>query len=150
MVMVTQDVVQGIAATYEQFIQALRRGDAVECAGVYPNDGIILPPNAPMQRGKQAIQEFFQALIDMGIRDATLETVELDTHGDTAIEIGRYTLRTQAAAGQPADTGKYMVVWRRQPKGPWKVSWDMFSSDPRRQANRPLESAPLFSQVDTR
>lgn len=127
--MVIQDVGQGIAATNEQFIQALRRGDAVGCAQVYPDDGIILPPNAPMRRGKEAIQEFWQVVIDMGIRDASLETVELDQHGDTAIEIGQYTLRTQPAAGQPADAGKYLVVWRRQPNGAWKWAWDMFSSD---------------------
>ena len=46
----------------------------------------------------------------MGLRELVLETVELEDHGETAIEVGRYTLK--ADGGVVADQGKYIVVWK--------------------------------------
>jgi ketosteroid isomerase-like protein len=63
--------------------------------------------------------------MDSGIKGATLETVELEGHGDTAIEVGRYTLRGEE--GQTLDRGKFIVIWK-QVEGEWKLHRDMFSS----------------------
>lgn len=38
-------------------------------------------------------QIFWQALVDMGIKEAKLEIVEVEGHGDTAIEVSTFTLR---------------------------------------------------------
>ena len=123
-------VMQGIASTNNQFLEALRRGDAAGCAAVYADDGIILPPNSPMLRGRAAIQEFWQGVINIGVRDATLQTVELEDKGDTAVEMGAYTLDIQPQGGQSMkDTGKYLMVWKRQADGLWKWGWDIFNSD---------------------
>ena len=40
----------------------------------------------------------------------TLETVEVEAAGDTAYEVGQFTLE---ASGNIADQGKYLVVWKR-------------------------------------
>ena len=123
-------VMQGIQTTIEQFVQALARGDAAGCAGVYPEDGKLLPTNSPMLTGRQAIQEFWQGAIDMGVKSATLQTLELDEQGDTAIEIGAYTLDIQPeGADAIKDIGKYIVVWKRQSDGSWKWAVDMINTD---------------------
>ena len=46
----------------------------------------------------------------MGITRVTLETVEVEAAGDTAYEVGQFTLE---ASGNIADQGKYLVVWKR-------------------------------------
>ena len=83
-------VMQGFQNTNNQFLEALAKGDAAGCAAVYPEDGKLLPTNSPILTGRQAIQEFWQGAINMGVKGATLQTVELDEQGDTAIEIGAY------------------------------------------------------------
>jgi ketosteroid isomerase-like protein len=40
--------------------KAYNRGDASGCAAVFAEDALFLPPNRPMLRGKQAIQELIQ------------------------------------------------------------------------------------------
>jgi len=55
----------------------------------------------------------------------TLETLELEGHGETVYEVGKYTLR--GTAGELLDQGKYLVVWKRE-KGRWRLHRDIWNS----------------------
>jgi uncharacterized protein (TIGR02246 family) len=114
-----------IAAGDENFMAAFSRGDAAGLAALYTEDGQILPSNSDFVTGRQAIQAFWQGAMDMGIKSVKLEIVEVEDHGDTAIEVGKYTL--QGEAGQVLDTGKYIVIWK-QVDGQWKLHRDIFNS----------------------
>lgn len=83
-----------------------------------------MPPNSEVVTGKQAIQGFWQAVMDNGIKGATLETVELEGHEDTAIEVGRYTLHGEE--GQALDNGQFIVIWKQVEE--WKLHRDIFNS----------------------
>jgi ketosteroid isomerase-like protein len=49
---------------------------------------------------------------------------------DLAHTQGRYHLTIDDAQGGPVtDTGKFVVVWRKQPDGSWRVLADIFNSD---------------------
>jgi len=121
---------QAIEKANQQFLDALRRGDGAGCAAVYAENGKVLPPNSPMLTGRKAIQEFWQGAIGMGVKGATLMTLDLEVHGDTAIEVGAYTLDLRPAGGQPAkDEGKYVVVWKRQGNGSWRLAVDIFNTN---------------------
>jgi uncharacterized protein (TIGR02246 family) len=119
------EVRDAIAAANENFMAAFKRGDAAGMAALYTVDGQVLPPNGDFLAGKEAIQAFWQALMDMGIREAKLEIVEVEGHGDTAIEVSKYTL--QGDEGKVLDTGKYIVIWKQQ-GGDWKLHRDIFNS----------------------
>jgi uncharacterized protein (TIGR02246 family) len=121
----TSDVRQAIEAANQNFTAAFARRDARGMAGLYTPNGQLLPTHSDFVTGAQAIQAFWQAVMDMGIEDATLETVELEAHGDAAHEVGRYTLR--GAAGQVLDQGKYVVIWKRE-SGQWKLHRDIWNS----------------------
>lgn len=105
-------------------MDAFNRGDLAAAMAVYTEDAIILPPNADMIKGKQAIQSFWQGAMDMGVKEAKLETVELVAMGeDRTCEIGKYTLKIQPEGGETiTDMGKYVVVWKLQ-DGSW--NWDI-------------------------
>ena len=68
---------------------------------------------------------FWQAVMDMGLKTATLETLELEEYGDIAVEQGRYQLAD--AEGNVADHGKYMVIWKRD-GGDWKLHRDIWNT----------------------
>jgi len=104
---------------------ALSRGDADGMANCYTAQAELLPPGSDAVSGHEGIQEFWSAVIGAGISSARLETVEIEGRGDTAIEVGRYSLGT--ADGAVADEGKYLVVWKHE-KGAWKLHRDIWNT----------------------
>ena len=121
----SSEVRDAIAAANEDSMAAFNRGDAAGIAALYTVNGQVLPPNGDFVTGKEAVQAVWQAIMDMGIKEAKLETVEVEDHGDTAIEVSKYTLKGDE--GQVLDTGKYIVIWKQQ-NGDWKLHRDIFNS----------------------
>jgi len=114
-----------IAVANENFMDTFKRRDAAGVAALYTENGQVLPPNSDFVTGKQAIAMFWQALMDMEIKEVKLEIVEVSDHGDTAIEVSNYTL--QGEGGQALDKGKYIVIWKQE-GGQWKLHRDIFNS----------------------
>jgi uncharacterized protein (TIGR02246 family) len=119
------EVRDAIAAANENFMAAVKKGDAAALAALYTENGQVLPPNSDFVTGKDAIQAFWQAILDMGIKEAKLEIVEVEGHGDTAIEVSKYTLHGEE--GQQLDKGKYIVIWKQE-EGQWKLHRDIFNT----------------------
>ena len=131
MTMGQADVEGALRALAQEFARNANAGDAgTLVSGFYTEDATLLPPNAPLIRGIQEIRGFWQGVLDAGAGDATLETVQVDSSGDLAYEIGRYSFSMPSpSGGRTRDQGKYLAVFRRQPDGKWKAVADMFSSD---------------------
>ena len=115
----------GVEAANRQFMEAFGRGDASSVARLYTSTAQLLPAHSDFVEGTTAIQRFWQSAMDMGLKEAVLETVEVEAHGDTAHEVGRYTLK--AARGQVADAGKYLVIWKHEGSG-WKLHRDIWTT----------------------
>jgi ketosteroid isomerase-like protein len=73
-------------------VAAFSNGDAAARAALYAEDGQVLPPNSDFVVGRPPIQAFWQAVIDMGVKGARLDIVEVEGHGHTAIEISKFAL----------------------------------------------------------
>jgi uncharacterized protein (TIGR02246 family) len=112
-----------IVAANERFMATW--GDAAGIAALYTESGQLLPPNSDFVVGRQALQAFFQGLMNMGIKAVKIETAEVEGYGDTAFEVGRYTL--EGEGGQVFDQGKYIVIWKQE-AGQWKLHRDIFAS----------------------
>ncbi len=119
------DVHDAIVAADETFMATFSRGDAAGIADLYTENGQFLPPNSDFVTGKQAIQATFQAFMDMGIKAIKLETIEVEGYGDTASEVGRYTL--EGEGGQVLDQGKFIVIWKQE-AGQWKLHRDIINT----------------------
>jgi uncharacterized protein (TIGR02246 family) len=121
----TGDIRTQIGSANKEFMNAFKRGDATAMAKLYTSEAQLLPANSDFVRGTAAIRAFWQGVIDLGLKDASLETIEAEAHGDTAIEVGRY--RLLAAGGAVADSGKYVVVWKND-RGTWKLHRDIWTT----------------------
>jgi len=125
----TQSMAIGIRevlmAANEKFMAAFNQGDAAGLAALYTKNGQLLPAHSNFVTHQPAIQAFWQGAMDMGIKSARLETLETEEQGDTAYEVGKYTL--QGEAGQLLDTGKYVVIWKQE-DGQWKLHRDIWTS----------------------
>lgn len=123
------EIRQAVDAGNRSFMDAFQRGDAAGVAACYTADARLLPPNGEPTGGTAAITSFWQGAMNMGIKAARLETVELETRGDLAIEIGRYTLTIEPAPGTTVtDVGKYVVVWKND-GGTWKLHIDIWNTN---------------------
>jgi ketosteroid isomerase-like protein len=114
-----------IRSVDEMFCSSFKRGSAGEIAALYTVDGQVLPPNGEIFEGTNAILDFWQGAFDLGLKELKLESTEIEVHGDTALEVGRYVLF--AARGAEADRGKYIVIWKDQ-AGLWKLHRDIWNS----------------------
>jgi ketosteroid isomerase-like protein len=92
----------------------------------YAEDAVSLPANAPAQIGTAAITSA-TAGTPPGLT-FRWQLLEIDGYEDLAYVRGRWWV---AAGGnpQPADSGNYLEVWRRQPGGAWRVARDMYASE---------------------
>jgi uncharacterized protein (TIGR02246 family) len=121
---------QAIEQTDRQWEQAFNRGDAAGVASLYTENGSLLPPNAEIAQGREAIQQSIQGFIDAGLKNIAFTTVDVGTSGDLAYEIGRYSLDIQPPGSEQTvtDRGKYVIVARRQSDGSWKLVTDIFNT----------------------
>lgn len=122
---VSANLREAIAVGNERFMSAFRQGDAARLATFYTENGQLLPPNADIATGRGAIQAFWQAVLEMGIQEAKLESVEVSACGDVVVEVGRFTL--YGAGQNMLDQGKYIVIWQQE-GGQWKLHRDIFNS----------------------
>ena len=122
----SDEVHNAIMAANETFMTTFSQGDAAGMAALYTETGQFLPPNSDFVTGTQAIQMVFQDLMDKGVKALKVETVETEGCGDTAFEVGRYTL--EGEGGQVLDQGKYIVIWKQE-AGQWKLHRDIWNSN---------------------
>jgi len=123
------DIRSEIASVNRAFMEAFSRGDATAVAAHYTEGGRILPPNSETVTGREAIKAMWQGAMDMGVKEAILETVELTPIGENAAcEIGEYTMKIQPEEGVTVtDTGKYVVMWKHDGES-WKLDIDIYNT----------------------
>lgn len=128
----SETVQQAIEKAAAQFAEAFNQGDTAAVADFYLTEAQILPPNAPMVSGQEAIQEFWQGFIETTAwRELTLETLKIEHDGRLVYEVGAYTFNFQVKGANQAvtDTGKYLVVWKRQSDRSYKILVDTWNSN---------------------
>ena len=119
--------IRGIIQTWEQCANAK---DASGIAALYTESATLLPPGMPPIKGRQNIEGFWRAFFDAGASDAKLKSTEIAGSGTLVYEIGEYSaMMPQPTGGTAPGTGKYLVVYERQPDGKLKMAADMFSAN---------------------
>jgi uncharacterized protein (TIGR02246 family) len=125
--MMTQatDIHAAIRAADDRFESTFEEGNAAGMANLYTDNGMLLPTGSDFVKGKEAIEAFWQRAMDIGVKNAKLDIVEIEKHGDTAIEVGQYML--SSADDKVMDQGKYVVIWKHE-DGAWKLHRDIWNS----------------------
>jgi ketosteroid isomerase-like protein len=109
------------------FGAAVKNKDYAGLAALYTEKAQLLAPDAPIASGREAIKDFWTATATaLGLQGATLKTLDLETSGDVAWEIGEALL----ALGSGQATVKYIVVWRKGADGSWRLHRDIWNAQP--------------------
>jgi uncharacterized protein (TIGR02246 family) len=125
------DVRQAIEQVNSQFVEAFKAGDAATIASLYTDTAKLLPPDATEIAGHDAIQNLWQSWIDDGLKDLTLEAMEVESSGDLAYEVGVFSLQVPAENNAMVTaTGNYVVVWKRGEDDNWRLHVDTWNDAP--------------------
>ena len=121
---------QAIRGQVESWLQLIKAKDAAGIAGLYAEDGAVMPPNAPIGKGRAAIQQTWASMMATPGFDLTIvpDQIIVSSSGDMALDRGTYRLNVAPNGTAQTDTGKYVVVWRKV-GSEWKAAADIFSSD---------------------
>jgi uncharacterized protein (TIGR02246 family) len=125
------DAENAIRRANADFAANARAGNAQTLVNnFYSPDAVVMAPNLPALRGRDAIQQFWTGFLATGSVDLALTSTNVtQPSNDVAVETGRYDLSLRPASGQAIkDAGKYMVVWKKS-DGRWWATADIFNSD---------------------
>ncbi|MFB0523746.1 MAG: SgcJ/EcaC family oxidoreductase [Candidatus Bathyarchaeia archaeon] len=120
-----EDIRKAIVSAWAKYRELVQKGDASGLSELYTEDAVLLYPRRDMIKGRKAIKETMESYFERGVKDIELNTIEVIGRGDNVAELGTYVLRWEPK-GQRAleEKGKYVVVWKRTPKG-WQIHWEV-------------------------
>ena len=126
----TPSVRAAIEAGNSGLIAAIEKGDSVAAASFYDPQAMAMPNGMDAAVGRENIVKMFGAMSAMNLTNMKLEIHDVVTSGDLAVETGHYEWTLTPPKGKPTtDKGKYVVAWRKQPDGSWKLFRDIFNND---------------------
>ena len=99
---------------------------AAAVVALYLEDGMRMPPDMPIAKGRAAIQAQVQAGMDAGLAKVDIELVEAMVSGETGVSRG--TFKGMGADGTAMTEGKWMSV-SKWVDGKWQVHADIWNMD---------------------
>ena len=117
-----------IKRTKEQALVVFNARDFPAYVKLYTEDAIVLPPNAPAVKGREAILSFCKKFSPFS--DYRHETQEIEGMGNLVYNLENYSL-TVMPPGRPTYriTGRVIWIWQKQADGSWKVWREMYNHD---------------------
>lgn len=115
----------------KQFADAFGKGDVGAVAAMYANDAMAFPPEAQIVKGRAAIEAMWKGVREIGAQSIEFEVVDVAASGVLLVETGIATLHVAGAGPAEATVKvKYVVVWKKQKDGSWKIYRDIWNSLP--------------------
>lgn len=113
---------------------AFLAGDAKAISNLYTEDGASIPGSGEWDRGRAAIAAGMQRQFDSASFTAREDVTEevIPVGPDHAFEVGHYSSTGTPKAGGAArtETGRYVVLWRRDADGAWRLHRDLGTDAP--------------------
>jgi uncharacterized protein (TIGR02246 family) len=121
-----------IRAAVIDWSKAAQAKDVNKAVSFYADDAMQFADKGPLVKGKDNIRAGWEQMLAMPGPGLTFATtgVEVARSGDMAYEYGTYDFATKDKKGGITDEkGKYVVVWKKQADGSWKVAADIDNGD---------------------
>ena len=98
-------------------------GQTVELIDMYTDDAIVIPPTSEIITGADAIKGFWAEILNGGISEYVIDTINLHIDGNTAHQTAYWEARLTAANGEIIHfDGTMTNVLELQDNGQWKIS----------------------------
>jgi uncharacterized protein (TIGR02246 family) len=128
----TEADVAVIQALIQAWGAAVEASDVAGVVTLYTDDIVQMPPDAPANRGKQAIEEYYGGafeLFSVGVTWPVEGTEEIIVADGWAFHLSEYILRFTPKSGGEAieQHGKIIEICQKQPDGSWKFAREIWN-----------------------
>jgi ketosteroid isomerase-like protein len=124
----TEKDLAALRAIAEQDASLVRARKWDVLASEYAEDAVRMPPNGPAVQGRAAIRHWLEGLPPISAFDFRM--VDLQGDGEIAYMRATWSISAAPVGGAPvSDSGKILVVFRKQPGGNWLRVADAWNSD---------------------
>jgi uncharacterized protein (TIGR02246 family) len=119
--------VEAITAAFQQAVAAANAGNVEGVLAVYADDVVSSPPGRPPMSGIAAIRQDAEPAFAEYTFQFTVRPYEVVVAGDLGVMRTSYQeTDTPKGEGAPGETrGNWLIIWRKQADGSWKIWRDM-------------------------
>lgn len=116
---------------HSAYVDAINSNDVDAVLARMTDDVVFLPPNGPRLVGKGTIRPWIEGYVAAFSTHWDKTSLEFEVAGDWAYELYSYASTDTPRDGGPVvrDTGKGIIIYRREADGAWRVSRDAWNSD---------------------
>jgi len=115
--------------------QALSKDDAAGAASLFAEDGVLMPPNEPLVKGRAAIEAYFKKNVDR-VGNVSYASLASSVEGAIGVSFGTFTdttgnpagMLTLGVGGGSQRNGKYGARLTRT-GGAWVLTHLIFNHD---------------------
>jgi ketosteroid isomerase-like protein len=99
---------------------------------LYAPDAAFLQPTGDRITGSAALRALFQNIFATFNSDLTLHSEKLEVSGDLAYDSGDFeeNLTIISTAAKIASKGGYILIYKHQPNGDWRIVQQVFTGTP--------------------
>lgn len=96
-------------------------------ASYFTEDAIYMPAGQETVKGRKAIERYWHDAHDHGVKEFKVKVEKVEASGNMAYEIGSATARIRKTPEdeEAADSVRYLVVWRQDSDGAWRILADV-------------------------
>jgi uncharacterized protein (TIGR02246 family) len=117
-----------LADVRNQWMFALKEGDAAKLASVFTENATIMPPGFPSFTGRKVIEGFYRdSFLLLTAREVELHAKERYVGKNSVREHGTYKITWVPKNDEPAYTvtGRYLFIGAKRPDGKWEIVWEI-------------------------
>ena len=110
--------------------KAFNEGNAEAIAIHFTDDAILMAPGKPAQKGRTAVQAYYQSVFNEYSTVLESHYDEVDVSGHLAYGRGsaKVTIVPKKGGKPVVSTAKYLNILKRQPDGSWKTTHDIWNA----------------------
>ncbi|MCA9310086.1 MAG: DUF4440 domain-containing protein [Phycisphaerales bacterium] len=126
-----QATASAAAGAHEAYVDAINSNDGARIMAMLTDDIVFMPPNQPRLVGKDALAPWVDGYLQAYRTHWDKTVLEFVVSGRWAFEQYAYQSTDTPRAGGDVlrDTGKGLIVYRRDADGVWRVARDAWNSD---------------------
>ena len=120
-----------IDQVHNRHVEAALAKDVDAFLNTVTDNFVIMPPNDPGARGKEAVRDWFNAIFGVfSIAELVFPTTEVNIDHDWAMRHYTYdwTLEPVAGGDSIRDKGDGLYIYHRGGDGEWRIAYDIWTS----------------------
>lgn len=104
--------------------QSFNRGDLLAVSRFYADDAKLMGPRGADVSGREAIDRYWTGI--KGAKSWKLEVLDVGGDRNVSYQVGRSTLITAGPSGDQVSVSRFVVIWKRQRDGQFKMALDFY------------------------